>query len=256
MLTDSHCHLSELSNEELEATIARARANDVGLLIAIGAGYGMADNLKTLKICETHDDIYCALAVHPHDAKLVTDENFSELAKVITENKKVRSVGEIGLDYHYMNSDKAVQQDVFRRFIDLAVSINKPVMIHDRDCDDDCIKILKEHGAEKCGGMVHCFSGSQDLANKYLDLGFYVSFTGIITFKKADTLRDVVKTTPLDRMLIETDSPFLAPIPHRGKKNEPAFVKLVAECVASIKGISFEEVAKVTTENAKRFFGI
>jgi TatD DNase family protein len=256
MLIDAHCHLSGLAPEELEEVLDRARAAGVARFLAIGAGYGLEDNAKTLAIANTHDDVYCALAVHPHDAKLVTDENFADLAGLIRDNAKVRAVGEIGLDYHYMNSDKDEQQDVFRRFIRLAREVKKPVVIHDRDCGDECPRILAEEGAAEVGGMVHCFSGTMGLAERYLELGFYVSFTGIITFKKADDLRDVVKRVPLDRLLIETDSPFLAPIPHRGKKNEPAFVRLVAECVARTKGMDLAEVAKTTWENAERLLGL
>jgi TatD DNase family protein len=256
MLIDSHCHLSELSEEELGEVLAAAKANQVEALVAIGAGYGFDDNLKTLEIAKKHDNIFCALAMHPHDAKEVTGENFAVLKNIIETEPKVKAVGEIGLDYHYMHSDKTKQQEVLRQFIKLALEVKKPIVIHDRDCGDDCINILKEESAEKVGGMVHCFTGTMDLAKKYLDFGFIVSFTGIITFKKADDLREIVKMVPLEQMTIETDSPFLTPMPFRGKKNQPAYVKHVAECVAEIKGVSFEEVAEKTTANAKRFFGI
>lgn len=256
MLIDAHCHLSELSPGDLEAVLERAKAAGVARFLAIGAGYGLEDNAKTLAIANAHAEVYCALAVHPHDARLVDDANFEALAGLIRDNDKVRAVGEIGLDYHYMNSEKEPQRDVFRRFIRLAREVGKPVVIHDRECGEECPQILEEEGAGEVGGMVHCFSGTTDLAKRYLDLGFFVSFTGIITFKKADDLRAVVKMVPLNRLLIETDSPFLAPTPHRGKKNEPAFVKHVAECVAQTKGVSFEEVARVTWENAERFLGL
>lgn len=233
----------------------RAREAGVSRMIAIGAGYGYEDNLKTLEIARAHPDIYCAIGMHPHDAKLVTDENFAALRKLY-DDPKVRSVGEIGLDYHYMNSPAEVQRAVLRRFVRLAGEIGKPVMIHDRECGEECVAIVREEGAAATGGMVHCFTGSMGLARAYLDLGFYVSFTGIITFKKSDALREVVKQVPLDRLLIETDSPFLAPMPHRGKKNEPAFVRLVAECVALIKGVSVEEIARITSENAARLFNL
>lgn len=256
MLTDAHCHLSELSEPELETTLKEARTNGVTTLIAIGAGYGFDDNLKTVNITEKHEGIFCALGMHPHDAKDVTDQNFLALKKLISENKKVVSVGEIGLDYHYMHSPKEVQQQVLRRFTRLALEVKKPVMIHDRDCGDDCVNILAEEDARAAGGMAHCFTGSLELAKKYLDLGFYISFSGIITFKKSEEVREVVKMVPMDRLLIETDAPFLAPEPFRGKKNQPAYVKFVAEKVAEIKNLSFEEVGKITTENAKKLFGI
>lgn len=255
MLTDAHCHLSELSPEELEAVLSRAREAGVSRLVAIGAGYGVDDNAKTLALAHAHSQIICALGMHPHDARLVTDENFSALKEMMAD-QKVRCVGEIGLDYHYKHSPEAVQCEVLRKFVRLAHEIKKPVMIHDRDCGSACVDILADENAADTGGMVHCFTGSMELAKRYLDLGFYVSFTGIITFKKSDALRDVVKMVPLDLLLIETDSPFLAPEPFRGKKNEPAYVKYVAERVALIKGISFDEVARVTTTNAQRFFNL
>lgn len=256
MLVDAHCHLTELSDEDLASTLKRAHENQVQYLVAIGAGYGFEDNLKTLEIAKAHDNIFCALAMHPHDAKDLNDDNFAILERLCSTETKVKAIGEIGLDYHYMNSDKDVQHTVLARFCELAKTVKKPVVIHDRECADDCVDAMRTHQMQDVGGMVHCFSGSWDLAKKYLDLNFYVSFTGIITFKNAHELRDVVKNVPLEKMLIETDSPFLTPIPHRGKRNEPAFVKHVAECVAEVKGLPFEVVANTTTENAHRFFNI
>lgn len=256
MLIDAHCHLTELSEDELKSTVARALNNDVQKLVAIGAGYGFDDNLKTLEIAKTYENIFCALAMHPHDAKDVTDDNFKILKNLILTEDKVRAVGEIGLDYHYMNSEKLVQQEVLERFCHLAKEAKKPIVIHDRDCDDDCVNTLRRLNMQDPSGVVHCFTGTLDLAKKYLDLGFYISFTGIITFKNAGDLRDVVNYVPLEKMMVETDTPFLTPIPHRGKRNEPAFVKHVAECVAEVKGISFEEVCEVTTRNAEEFFKI
>lgn len=255
-LIDAHCHLAQLSQEELDAVLFRAKENNVQTLVAIGAGYGFEDNLKTLKIANSHENIFCALAMHPHDAKDVTDENFNQLKELIQNNKKVKAVGEIGLDYHYLNSDIQTQKKVLRDFTKLALEVQKPIVIHDRDAELDCINILKEENANQVGGVVHCFTGTKELAKAYLDYGFYISFTGIITFKKADDLREVVKMVPLERMMVETDSPFLAPVPHRGKTNEPSFVKYIAEKVAEIKGLSFEEVVNTTTQNSKNFFQI
>lgn len=254
MLVDAHCHLSELSPADFDAILIRAAQNGVSRLVVINSNATRPDLLQTLKIAKDHDNIVCALAVHPHEAKMVTDENYAELADLIRTEPKIRAVGEIGLDYHYMNSAKDEQRQVLRRFVKLALEVKKPVIIHDRDAQNELIDILTEENADAVGGMVHCFTGSMALAKAYLDLGFYVSFTGIITFKKAEDLRAVVKMVPLEKMMVETDSPFLAPVPHRGKKNEPAFVKHVAECVAEIKGVTFEEVARVTSENAARFF--
>lgn len=254
MLTDSHCHLSELSEDDLKTTLDRAKQNGVTTLIAIGAGYDVSGNEKTLKIAKQHDHIFCTLGIHPHDAKKVTFENFIALEKLICENKKVVGVGEIGLDYCYLNSAKDVQQDVLRRFAKLAKKVGKPVMIHDRDSGFDCVDILQHEGLDACGGVAHCFTGSKELAQRYLDLGFLISFSGIITFKNAQAVRDVVRFVPLEKILIETDSPFLAPVPFRGKPNEPAYVKFVAEKVAEIKGKTFQTVCEVTSQNCKNLF--
>lgn len=255
-LIDSHCHLSELSPEELVGTLDRAHKTGVTTLIAIGAGYGFEDNRKTLDIANTHKNIFCALAMHPHDAKDVDENNFATLESWIRDNDKVRAVGEVGLDYHYMNSPEARQVKVLEDFTGLAKRVNKPLVIHDRDCGFECVDLLKNAGADRVGGVVHCFTGSEDLARRYLDLGFYVSFSGIITFKKAGDLRDVVKIVPEDSLLIETDSPFLAPVPHRGKKNEPAFVVHVAQAVAEIREISIEDLARITVKNTKTLFSL
>lgn len=253
MFTDSHCHLTGLNDEELAGVLDRARAAGVSQLVAIGAGYGADENGKTLAIAHKYPQIVCALGMHPHDAEQVTDQNFAAIKNLI-QDEKVRCVGEIGLDYHYMHSPQETQRMVLRRFVQLALEVKKPVMIHDRDCGTECVDILAEEGAATVGGMVHCFTGSMELAERYLDLGFFVSFTGIITFKKSEDLRAVVKRVPLERMLIETDAPFLAPEPFRGKKNEPAYVRYVAESVALIKGVPVEEVGRVTSANAARFF--
>lgn len=256
MLIDSHCHLSQLSEDDLNLQIREAQKTGVDWLVAIGAGYGVDDNFKTLEIAKRFDNIVCALAMHPHDARLVDDALFDQLKALIKNESKVRAVGEIGLDYHYMHSPKDDQIKILRRFTELALEVKKPLVIHDRECGDECVNTLRELMANDVGGVVHCFTGDIPLAQKYLDLGFLISFTGIITFKKADDLREVVKYVPLDRMMVETDSPFLAPIPFRGKPNQPAYVWHVAQSVAAIKGVGFEDVARVTTANAKRFFSI
>lgn len=256
MLIDSHCHLSQLSEEDLALQIREAKNTGVDWLVAIGAGYGADDNFKTLNIAKNFDNIVCALAMHPHDAKDVDDALFASLKNLIINEPKVRAVGEIGLDYHYMHSPKDGQVQVLRRFTDLACEVKKPLVIHDRECGDECVDILREHKADTVGGVVHCFTGDIPLAQKYLDLGFLISFTGIITFKKADDLREVVKYVPLDRMMVETDSPFLTPMPFRGKPNQPAYVWHVAQAVAAIKGVAFEDVARMTTATAVQFFGL
>ena len=255
-LIDAHCHLAQLNDQELQLVLQNAKDNGVEHLVAIGAGYGFEDNVKTLELAKNFEQISCALAMHPHDAKDVNDDILNSLKNMILQNPNVKAVGEIGLDYHYLNSEIEVQKKVLLDFIQIALETKKPVIIHDRDCEDDCVNLLKDNGIQNVGGVVHCFTGTKELAKRYLDLGFYISFTGIITFKNAQDLRDVVKMVPIEKMMVETDSPFLAPVPKRGKKNEPSYVRYVAEEVAKIKGLSIEDVAKITSKNAKDFFKI
>ncbi|MBX7149809.1 TatD family hydrolase [bacterium] len=257
MLVDSHCHLSfkDYPLAERDAVISRAREAGVKTLITIGAGEAVAGNEEALAIAKTDPHIYSTVGIHPHDASVVTPEIIAHLENLAL-HPKVVAIGEIGLDYHYEHSPRDIQRQVLANFIKLAQKIKKPIMIHDRDAGDETYEMLKTHGVKPGEVMIHCFTGSMELAKKYLDLGTYLSFTGIVTFKKSDELREVVKITPLNQMLIETDSPYLAPVPFRGKTNEPAYVKYVAQKVAEIKGLSFDEIARETTQNAHRFFGI
>ena len=277
MLIDSHCHLSfkDYAEADLPEILRHASDNGVGTLINVGAGEGYEGNERALDLTKRYCNspqgelcypaIYATVGIHPHDAKIVTPEILEKI-ELLAQNPKVVAIGEIGLDFYYEHSPREVQEKVFPQFIDLALRLKKPVMIHDRSAGERTYEILRDNspppplkvrGGERGSyAMIHCFTGTMELAKKYLDLGCYLSFTGIITFKKSVELREIVKMVPLERMLIETDSPYLTPEPHRGKKNEPAYVKQVAEKVAELKGISFEEVAKATSENAKRFFQI
>lgn len=257
MLIDSHCHLSfpDALNGTLDEVLERASDADISYMINIGAGDGFEGNTRALELAKTYPQIFCTLGIHPHDADIVTDEMMCEIESMASHDKVV-AIGEIGLDWYYEHSKKEKQIEVFKNFIRLAKKLNKPIVIHDRGAEDHTYNILKEEGVEKGQVVIHCFTGTKELAQKYLDLGCYLSFTGIITFKNAEDLREVVKLTPVENMLVETDSPYLAPIPHRGKKNEPAYVKLVAEKVSQIKGLSFDDVARITTLNAKRFFNL
>lgn len=257
MLTDAHCHLSfkDYSPDEIDSLLERAAQNGVKRFINIGAGEGVAGNIAALQLAKTKPSIWCTVGIHPHDAEMVTSETLAELRQM-AEDKKVVAIGEIGLDFHYSHSPHEIQKKVFADFIDMASDIKKPVMIHDRDAGTQTLDILKEKKFPGQQVMIHCFTGSAELAHQYLDYGCYLSFTGIITFKKAQDLRDIVKFVPLSQIFVETDSPYLTPEPHRGKRNEPAYVRRVAEEVARVKEISLEQVAKATEDNVARFFNI
>jgi TatD DNase family protein len=257
MLIDSHCHLSfpDALSSPLEDILERAYDAGLSHMVTIGAGDEVNGNFEAVKLARKYPQISATVGIHPHDAKLVDDQVMTDLEE-LAQDENVVAIGEIGLDWFYEHSEKEVQEKVFRDFIRLAKKLNKPIVIHDRGAGDRTYEILKEEGIEKDSIVIHCFTGTMDLAKKYLDLGCYISFTGIVTFKKADELREVVKMVPVERMLIETDTPYLAPIPHRGRKNEPAFVELVAKKIAEIKGLSFDDVARITSINAKRFFNL
>jgi TatD DNase family protein len=193
--------------------------------------------------------------MHPHDAKEVGEEEIEKL-KQLTAKPKVVAVGEAGLDFYYNHSPHEVQRKIFARFIQMARETGLPLVVHERDAFNDAAELLRNEGGGQVRGVVHCFTGDYRAAQKYLDLGFYLSFTGIITFKNAEPLREVIRAVPLKRMFVETDSPYLTPVPHRGKRNEPAYVHFIAETIAKVKGLSFEEVARVTTHNVRELFRI
>ncbi|MGY9105565.1 MAG: TatD family hydrolase [Alphaproteobacteria bacterium] len=247
MLVDSHCHLDfpEFS-PELDAVLARAREAGVGHFLTIATELEAFPRVR--EISELSDDIHCTIGVHPHSAA-------KEVLLKECEHPKVVAFGETGLDFYYNNSPRAEQISDFRVHIAAAREASLPLVVHTRDADDDTIAILSEE-MEKGGftGVIHCFTGSERLASAALDLGFYISVSGIATFKKAEALRDVIKEVPLDRLLVETDAPYLAPQPHRGKTNEPAFVVHTAAMLAELKGVTEEELATATTENFFRLF--
>jgi len=193
--------------------------------------------------------------MHPHDAKDVGEEELQELKK-LAAHPKVIAVGETGLDYYYNHSPREVQRQVFAQFIRLAGETELPLVVHERDGAQEAAELLREEGKGKVQGVIHCFTGDYEAARTYLDLGFYLSFTGIITFKNAEPLRDVVRKVPLDKIFVETDSPYLTPVPHRGKRNEPAYLHFVAATIANVKSLSIEEVARVTTNNVRTLFRI
>jgi TatD DNase family protein len=252
-LVDSHCHLDdEKFDADRDATIERARTAGVERMMAIGTGNGPPDLEAALRLARQHDFIYATVGVHPHDAAKATPETFERLEELAGESK-VLAIGEIGLDYHYDFSPPDVQRRVFVQQLELAAGARKPIVIHTREAWDDTLALVRERGLP-FGGIMHCFTGSAKEAEEALNLGFHLSFGGILTFPKADDLRKAAARTPEDRLLVETDSPYLAPIPLRGKRNEPAFLVETARRLAEVRGISPENIASLTTQNFNQLF--
>lgn len=259
MFIDSHAHL-DTSNYDADRAdvIARARAAGVEVMLEIaGSDIGKGSLGPGLKLAEEHEFIYAAIGLHPHEASLYGDALEQTLLEC-SRHPKVIGWGEIGLDYYYDHSPRDVQQQVFRRQLELAIERRLPVIIHTRDAEEDTIAILRETWAEaggtKIGGIIHCFTGTQLLADEALALGFHISFSGVVTFKTAEQLRNVAQSVPMERLLIETDCPFLAPIPYRGKRNEPAFVIETARKLSELKAVSLEEIARTTSDNFRQLF--
>lgn len=258
MLIDTHAHLDDARYDpDREAVIARAREAGVETFVSIGCD--LATSKSAVDLADRYPFVYAAVGVHPHEVKHIEDGWYDEFRR-LAGHKKVVAYGEIGLDYHYNHSPPKLQRERFREQVGLAKELRLPLVIHTREAQEDTIAILKEEKAGEVGGVFHCFSGDAWLAKDALDLGFYLSFSGVITFPNATMLREIVKTVPLDRILVETDCPYLTPVPHRGKRNEPAFVKLVAEKIAEVKGTTevagVEELGRMTSDNARRLFKI
>jgi TatD DNase family protein len=256
MLIDSHAHIQGKEYAgETAAVIERARAAGVEQIIVVGGAGDMSSNNDAVALADSFANIYATVGMHPHDAKDVGPDELQKL-KELALHAKVIAVGETGLDYYYNHSPHDVQRRVFTQFIHMARETELPIVVHERDAASEGAALLRSEGEGKLRGVIHCFTGNYEAACAYLDLGFYLSFTGIITFKNAEALRDVARRVPLERILVETDSPYLTPVPHRGKRNEPAYVRLIAATVANIKGVTLEEVARVTTDNTRRLFRI
>jgi TatD DNase family protein len=263
ILVDSHAHLEgKQFNSDREQVIARAKEAGVQTIVAVGNGDGPGTLDCGIKLAAQYDFIYATVGIHPHEAKLATDADFDELEKLATR-PKVIAWGEIGLDYFYDHSPHEVQQQVFVKQMQLAAYVKLPIVIHCRpsnnseDAWEDCLRLMENHWRSiGLGGILHCFTGTWPYAKRALDLGFMVSFAGNVTFPKAQQIRDAAKQVPLDCMFVETDSPYLAPVPHRGKRNEPAFVKETACQIAELRQTSLEEIGRQTTENFHRFFSL
>jgi TatD DNase family protein len=263
IFVDSHAHL-EMQQFDADRDVMLQRAKDAGIqtILAIGSGTGPGSLDCAIQLADKHDFIYATIGIHPHEAKLASEADFSEMVE-LAKRPKVIAWGEIGLDYFYDHSPRDVQQQVFLKQLELAQAAKLPIVIHCRPSDnsedawDDCLRLLNEHWARSgLGGILHCFTGIWAHAECALDMGFMISFAGNVTFPKAQQIRDAAKQVPLDRVLIETDSPFLAPVPHRGKRNEPSFVKETARQLAELRGLSTEEMGLQTANNFYRFFSL
>lgn len=253
MLIDSHCHLDYLARDgNLDDALARAREAGVSPMLTISTKLREFDIIRG--IADEHADVFCSVGVHPHEAEAEPDTATAELIR-LSDHPKAIGIGETGLDYFYEHSPRDVQKTVFRAHIEASRATQLPLIVHTRDAEDDTIAILEEEmGKGAFPGLIHCFSGTQRLADASLALGFYISISGIVTFKKAEDLREVVRTVPLDRLLVETDSPYLAPMPHRGKPNEPAFTAHTAAKVAELKGVGSAQIADITSDNFRQLF--
>ena len=250
-MIDTHAHIdADVFDEDRDQMIAQAYENGVKAIIIPAIEPDRYD--EVLSICNQYEHIYCGMGVHPHNANDYSAPVEDRIIALL-ENPKVRAVGEIGLDYYYEFAPKDVQQEVFRRQLNIAKSYDMPVIIHNRESDDDMIEILQEEQNGELKGVLHCFSSDLTMLHKALDLGFHVSFTGNITYKKS-ILDEIVRATPLDKIMIETDSPYMTPVPHRGKRNEPQFVRFIAQKIADIHALTFEEIITMTSNNAKSLF--
>lgn len=254
MWIDSHCHLAGKEyDEDRDAVFSRARAAGVEACIVIGAGDGLEGNSAALRLASERKEAYAAVGIHPHDAAKV-ERDYLASVREWARRPKVVAIGETGLDYHYDHAPREIQQQRFREQLQLAKELNLPVIIHSREAWDDTLSLVREATPLPRGGVFHCFGGTVPEAQQALELGFFISISGIVTFKKAASLIEVVQKIPLEKMLIETDAPFLAPVPHRGKRNEPAFVALVGEKIAEFRGMPPAEVADIVTRNTKALF--
>ncbi|MCG8355178.1 MAG: TatD family hydrolase [Kiloniellales bacterium] len=253
MLVDSHCHLDYLAKDgDLEAIVERARAAGVARMLTISTKLSEFDGVRA--IAERYDDVFCSVGVHPHEAAEEGQASPDRLV-ALAAHPKVVGIGETGLDYYYEHSPRAAQQESFRAHIRAARETGLPLIVHSRDADEDTVSLLREaHAEAPFTGVIHCFTAGPALAEAALELGLYISIAGVVTFKKADALRETVSRVPLERLLVETDAPYLAPVPMRGKRNEPAFVAHTAERLAALKGVSPEALAQATSENFGRLF--
>jgi len=252
MLVDSHCHLDfpEL-HADLAGVLSRMSDNGVGHALTISTTLETFPAVR--EVAHAHPNVWCSAGVHPDEQRDGREASLEELL-AMGSDARVVAIGETGLDYYRLEGDLEWQRERFRTHIRAARKLRKPLVIHTRSSAEDTLRVMREEGAEEVGGVMHCFTGTMEVAEAAMAMGFHISFSGIVTFKNAKDLKEVAKRLPVERMLVETDSPYLAPVPHRGKSNQPAFVKHVAEEVAALRGVAFDDVARATTENFFRLF--
>jgi TatD DNase family protein len=259
MFVDSHAHIDgEEYDADRDEVVWRAREAGLRAILNVGTGDPHSGQLeRAIAVAEKYEGVYAAVGVHPHDARLFDDEAERRILRLIGESRRVVAWGEIGLDYHYDHSPREVQREVFARQLRLAREAGLPVIIHSREADEDTVNTLREEwtGSPR-GGVMHCFGGGLRMLEQVLELGFMISFAGNVTFKKAEDLREAARRVPLDRLFIETDCPYLTPVPFRGRRNEPARVVEVARCLALLHGTSVEALGRLTSDNFARFFGL
>lgn len=252
-LIDTHCHIYYPDFEaDWDQVLARAEQNGVRGMVVVGAD--LASSRQAVAIAERYDQIYCTVGIHPHDVEAANEVAFNEILQLAAETRKCVAIGEIGLDFYRDRAPRPTQHAVFDRFLQMANELGKPVVIHDRDAHQETLSQIRNAGITK--GVMHCFSGDTCFAQQCLDQGLYISIPGTVTYPSNQQLRDVIRTVPMERLLLETDCPYLSPVPHRGKRNEPAYTRITAEKVAELKGLSLEDIGRITTMNAGRLFGI
>ncbi|HJV64268.1 MAG TPA: TatD family hydrolase [Geomonas sp.] len=254
-LIDSHAHVyGKEFAQDLPQVLERAKEAGVTTMVAVGAD--LESSREALELAEAYPHIYCTVGIHPHDAERVTEKCYQTIREMAMQSSKVVAIGEIGLDFYRDRSPRPAQEEVFRRFIRLARELSLPLVIHDRDAHERIMAILKEERAHEVGGVLHCFSGDLAMARECIEMGFVISIPGTVTYPSNEALREVVRGVKIEHLLVETDCPYLTPVPHRGKRNEPAFVRLTAERVAELKGLSLEDVGRITSLNTRAIFRI
>ena len=255
-LVDSHCHLADARlRDHVDGIIARAGLAGVPTIISVGAIGLIETDRLTVELAERHRGVYATVGIHPHNANECSDKRIAELRK-LAASPKVVAIGESGLDFHYMRSSQEAQEVSLRRHLALATALDKPIVLHCRDAEERLATIVREAGMPPRGGVIHCFTANASSASALLALGFYISFSGILTFRNAGQVREAAVRVPIDRVMVETDAPYLAPEPYRGKLNEPAYVVRTLEVLAQLRGVHIDVLARATSENARRLFAL